>query len=128
MSRRPADSAVKPVREIIVMGSQGRRAMSSSSPPKGTYNDRLYPVSETSFLRKSPRLGLQTLVPSPREAMARARAPRRNQRAQQRCRPSSPRLAPALGSRTALAILLVARQEFIRQTVLAAGGVEMLHR
>jgi hypothetical protein len=31
MSRRPADSAVKPVREIIVMGSEGRRAM--SSPP-----------------------------------------------------------------------------------------------
>ena len=59
-------------------------------------------------MRKSPRLGLQTLVPSPREAMARARAPRRNQRAQQRCRPSSPRLAPALGSRTALARFLCA--------------------
>jgi len=45
---------------------------------KGTYNGVSSPVSLLPFLQNTPSFGLQTDAPSPREATARARAPRPN--------------------------------------------------
>ena len=47
---------------------------------QGTYNARLYPISETSFFQRSPRLRGETGAPSPRETTTMSRASRRNRR------------------------------------------------
>ena len=53
---------------------------SNYPPPLRAHNARLYPISQTSFFQKSPRLRGETGAPSPRETTAMSRAPRRDRR------------------------------------------------